>query len=553
MTPAELRAKRILTAGEKAPFDVVVIGGGIHGAQLTLQLTLRGYRVLLLEAQDFAAGTSSRSSKMLHGGIRYLETHDFGLVRESLIERASYVHQLGHLTRPQEFCFPVLPGVTRPAWMVRAGMFLYDALDWRLFSPSGSASSHFHSHRQIRRGDPEWQQLAEFGLRFEALFAYWDGQMDDARIVIELIADATARGATTLNYCEVEQIRYDRTSAHWSITWRDRTTDCRSESAGLFLINAAGPWITDLDQRLGEAWKPDWPSPVFSRGSHLLFDVKWPLPGLTIPTGKGSRYYFVWPFFSAAGEQTLVGPTDVAVPNADRNPRVSKDEIEELFGFLRRDLPRSPLTRERLYTDYAGLRVLAASAGANAATSELSRRESWLKRDAYLALLGGKYTGARVTAEDGCNLVDSHFRRTRSSQELDQIRSVQIQGGVNWSAKLGERLAKSICEKYFESTVSENTSRAVRSLVNRFGSNAERVVAQSTDALEIVGHSPAVLRAEIRWAIAHEQAVTAEDITRRRLGLDLLPGDDRTGLALAVQQELSAAGISGPKPSATAK
>ena len=495
------RTKDISTA-ESEHFDLAILGGGIHGAQMAREAVLRGYRVLLLEARDYAFGTSSRSSKMLHGGVRYLESGDFSLVRESLLERAMWLRQAPHLAKKQEFWIPSIKDKTRPAWQIRFGLWLYDML-----GKFGNLGEGFPSSKLHSVSSAEVEQLKNLGLSCEGLCSYFDGQMDDARLVIESILDARMLGATCLNYAPVSSLER---AQDWLITWK--SSEGEHQSKAKFVVNLTGPWVPEVHKLSGIEWDSSWPKPVFSRGTHLLFDVAWNLPGLVLPTPVQGRYYFVWPYFSPLGGKTLVGTTDRAMLQNEPDPQASESEIEELLSYVKADLPGAGLDQSKLYKTFAGMRILAGSSDFNNVSS-VSRECYWITSDRYLALLGGKYTSARKTAEDGLKKVDSFFGK-KFSKPLSLQRV--LPGAVGIEGFSRKSLSETLAQSFDDQTLIEQHSER---LFNVFGVRASEVLSYLDSTNKDI--NDVVFKAQCLYAKEFEQAQTMDDVLRRRTGLSL--------------------------------
>lgn len=511
-----------ITEAQHGVFDVAIIGGGIHGASVARHAALAGYRVLLLEAKDFAFGTSSRSSKMLHGGIRYLETGDFRLVHEALIERAILLHSAPHLARPQEFLFPIIEGQTRPAWQVRVGLAVYDVLARGI-----SGKSPFANHRALSASSKEAHALDEMGLKCKKVFAYSDGQMDDTRIVIENIVDANSLGALTLNYASVAEIT--SLNAEWHIAWQCKLTGERYQSQARFLVNTSGPWLPTIDQKIAP-WKTTWPAPLLSRGTHLLFDIPWTLPGTILPTGVKGRYYFVWPFFSPFHQGTLVGTTDDEIADNEDNPQPTGSDTKELLGYLRRDLPAVGFSESKIFHSFCGVRLLARRTTKK--SSDVSRADYFLNREGYVGLLGGKFTTSRLTAEKMCSAIDRHFgkRRTRNVDTKTRI----LPGGSSFSVEttIAALQNSSTLRSYQNISPQYSVAALARRAVERFGSRSLKLVELQSNVPNIeLPNTLCVLPEEILLCAREEHGHSVEDICFRRLGLQYVPGNKETFIA----------------------
>ncbi|MCB0322594.1 MAG: glycerol-3-phosphate dehydrogenase/oxidase [Bdellovibrionales bacterium] len=490
-------------------FDLVILGGGIHGACTAREAALQGYRVLLLEAQDFGQGTSSRSSKLLHGGIRYLENGDLRLVYEALHERERIRRQAPHLTATTPLLFPEIEGSTRPAWQLGIGMRLYDGLS-RFWSPVQHSS--FPRHRRVAPGEPEAQRLRSMGLRFGACFRFYDGQMDDARLVIENIVDAAECGAVTLNHARVLTVqRVPEGKVRWRVDWEDAAG--RHQTRAASIANLTGSWAPSVVSTVFSEpythWKSHWPTPYYSRGTHLLFDHPWQGPGLVLPTERKGGVYFVLPFLTAWGAATLVGTTDVAVGANEANPEPSEAEVETLFERLEKHLPYAPLAAHKPYGQFAGMRILAGSDRSLTKTvTAISREEALLEQDYCVHLIGGKYTTARRTAEQVIAAIQRLLGHRVSSS---RTRTRPLPGGDGWTDHGARGLQAALCAGDAE------LSAAAESFVRVFGMRANQFV-----TAEHPHTFRTLFERVIRYCVDVEQARDAADLLRR-LSLDKAP------------------------------
>ncbi|HEY0955757.1 MAG TPA: glycerol-3-phosphate dehydrogenase, partial [Roseateles sp.] len=360
-------------------FDVVVVGGGINGAGLARDLAGRGWRVLLAEAQDLAQHTSSSSTKLIHGGLRYLETYEFSLVRKALQERELLLRSAPHLIQPLRFVLPHAPHL-RPAWMIRIGLFLYDHLARRELLPG--------SHRLNLAGSVYGEPLRP---EFTRGFVYSDGWVDDARLVVANAQDARARGAEVLTRCAVTHAR--RGADGWQVSLQGGRA-LRSRA----LVNAAGPWAEAFLRGQGLPTR----GLRLVKGSHIVVDQRFTHDHAYIFQNPDGRIIFAIPF---QGRFTLIGTTDVELPEHEAPPaqaQIEADEIAYLCEQASRYLARPVVPADVLWT-YAGVRPLLDEGGSASSVT----RDYLLETDAaggallLLNVWGGKLTTYRKLAEDG--------------------------------------------------------------------------------------------------------------------------------------------------------
>ncbi len=357
-------------------WDVIVIGGGIHGAGVFQAAAAAGHRVLLLERGHFACGTSSRSSKLIHGGLRYLESFELRLVRESLRERALLLANAPDLVRLVPFHVPVYGSTTRPPWKLRAGLSLY-----ALLGGLGDAARFGELDRA------RWDDLDGLDTRdLRAVFRYFDGQTDDALLTRAVVASGVALGGEALERAEVLAAR--RAGATWQVEWRagDRA---RSASAAT-LVNAAGPWIDALRPRITPT--PPGPAVDLVAGSHIELEGSLER-GIYYVEATDRRAVFAMPW----GARTLVGTTELVYEGDPARVAPTPGEVEYLRATFTRHFPRRPA---QVVAAWAGLRVLPRAEGAAFSRS----RETQLVTDdpevpRLVAIYGGKLTGYRATAE----------------------------------------------------------------------------------------------------------------------------------------------------------
>jgi glycerol-3-phosphate dehydrogenase len=367
-----------------------VIGGGINGAGIARDAARRGLATLLCERGDLAEGTSSRSSGLIHGGLRYLENYEFRLVRESLQERATLLATAAHLVHPQRFVLPEVPGL-RPAWMMRAGLFLYDRLSGR----AGLASSGTLGLREGALAGAMQPRIAR-------AWHYSDCRTDDARLVLATVQDAAAAGARIRAGTAVEGAH--REGGDWIVDLRDRATGAATRVRARALANAAGPWVAAVRAQAGARGH----GVRLVKGSHVVVRRFWPGSDAFLLQNHDRRVVFVipWPHGLA-----LVGTTDVPYQGDASEVRATDGEVEYLCDAVNRQM-RAQLSPDCVLHRYAGVRSLVDDHAAN--PSKVTR-DYLLEFDApagaapLVSVIGGKVTTYRRLAQNTLDLLGRHF------------------------------------------------------------------------------------------------------------------------------------------------
>lgn len=487
-------------------FDVLVIGGGITGAGIARDLALRGASVALVDQDDFASGTSSRSTKLIHGGLRYLERLELGLVFEACRERRTLQQIAPHLVRPMPLMIPLYRGARRSKALVHAGLTLYDLLALR---------RNTHPHRIIAADEARRRQplLDPQGLSGAAL--YWDCRMDDARLCLENIIAAREAGAVTVNYARVTGLLH-HTGRIVGAAVEDRETGELLEVAARVVVNAAGPWLDRVGALTG-SWVPRLRP---TRGSHLL------VPRLTggdealyLSSDRDDRMFFVIPW----GELSLIGTTDLDDSGPPEEVVISNEEITYLLEETTRYLPGTRLNRSDVVSSFSGIRPLLA--GGPAQASAVSREHALFETaDGLIAIGGGKYTTYRAMAAKVADRVMERLGRPRGQVQTAQL---PLPGGLpGWERLLRELSAQG--QRHGLET------GELQRLVDRYGARTSRL-------LELLDREPELaaplvpglpLRGvEVAYAADCEMARTPEDVLRRRSALALLPGHGLAAVA----------------------
>jgi glycerol-3-phosphate dehydrogenase len=472
-------------------WDLLILGGGITGSGVALDATLRGLRVALIDKGDFAAGTSSLSSKLIHGGLRYLEHGDFHLVYEALHERGRLLHNAPHLVHPLRFVLPFYEGARVPAWKFRIGLVLYDFL----------AGGH-----NIRRGRAVSRSLlrAEFpGLEAKGLRGgaeYFDAQMDDARLCLEVLRTAALHGAIVANYVEAVAFERDGVRAVDRLSGREFAITAKQ------IVNATGPWGDAVRRLAGDDAGPLLQP---TKGVHLIApDRALPSAFLLLHPADG-RVFFVIPWLG----KTLLGTTDTVCDDAPDELAVTPQDVDYLLaGFHHYFSP--PLSASDIPGSFAGLRpLIRARPGA---PSDRSREfQLHTSPSGLLTVTGGKYTTYRHMAEV---ITDTVVRRLGLSRRC-RTRSFRLDGApeMPWCRFAASEIALLTDRCHLDTATA-------RHLVERYGRRAIEVADYLLRDLalgqRVVADEPDVL-AEFAYQRDHEMAQTPPDFLLRRTRLGL--------------------------------
>jgi glycerol-3-phosphate dehydrogenase len=483
------------------PVDVLVIGGGITGAAIARDAALRGFRTALVDKGDFGGGTSSHSSRLIHGGLRYLEQRDFHLVLEASRERRVLLGIAPHLVRPLPFLFPVYRGARVPAWQVRAGMWLYDLL---------AAFRNVRMHRWLSR---KAVLRAEPGLREKDLRGaglYYDAQTDDARLVLATMRSAAQAGALVANYAEVSGVLRPDGRVRGA-TVRDALTGTTLTARALLVVNASGPWADEV-RRLDDPRAQ--PLLRLTRGAHVSVPRQrlGNTHAVTLTSPIDGRVMFLLPW----GAQSYIGTTDTdehASPPPDDVDATAEDVIY-LLRSANAFFPNARLTPQDVVATWAGLRTLLRPDHA-LPPSEVSREHRIVESPSgLLTIAGGKLTTHRVMARDMVDRVAARLaaldgRPRAAPPPTDRL---PLPGGE--TADL---------DVLVDAARARGTSEATaRHLVMSYGSEAAAVLnlVDRDRGLggPIVPGRPEVW-AEVGHAVEREMAVRLADVLVRRLHL----------------------------------
>lgn len=475
--------------------DLLVIGGGINGAGIARDAVGRGLSVVLCEQGDLAQATSSASSKLLHGGLRYLEQREFKLVSESLAEREVLLRNAPHIVKPLRFILPHNPKI-RPAWMLHAGLFLYDSV--------ARDSSLPRSERFNLRSHPTGEPLVG---KLRTGFAYSDCWVDDARLVLLTALDAAQRGATILT--RTRCVAAERGPETWQAQLQDTQTGEEQTVSARMIVNAAGPWVGDV---LTGALAVETPVRVrLIKGSHIVVPKLYDGDHAYVLQSDDRRIVFVLPFEK---DFSLIGTTDVPFNDDPGHVEITLREIDYLCGLVNRYF-KQPITREDVVWSYAGVRSLYDDYAASAASVSRDYRlelDGGDGRAAVLTVLGGKLTGHRLLSEHVMKRIQSIFPNLGP----DWTEDAPLPGGMLQPAEF------SMFVRHVQLKWPWLPEGLAESYARRYGSRIRELLGDA-GSVETLGSelSPGLYELEARFLIRCEWATTANDILWRRTKLGL--------------------------------
>jgi glycerol-3-phosphate dehydrogenase len=481
-----------------ADFDLFIIGGGINGCGIARDAVGRGFSVCLAEMRDLASGTSSGSTKLIHGGLRYLEHYEFRLVREALMEREVLWANAPHIIWPLRFVLPHHKGL-RPAWLLRLGLFLYDHLGGRKLLPPTRALD--------LRSDKAGIPLKPGSAR---AFEYSDCWVNDARLVVLNARDAARRGAVIRTRTRVTSAV--RQNGHWQITLLDEHTGASNTVTARLLVNAAGPWV---DRVIGGAvGRNDVHNVRLVQGSHIVVRKLYDHDRCYIFQNADGRIIFTIPYEQ---DFTLIGTTDQDYQGDPAEVKITGAEVDYLCAAASEYFSRK-VTSDQIVWTYSGVRPLfddGASKAQEATRDYVLKVDGSAEEGALINVFGGKITTYRRLAESMLEKVEELLGKRKPAW----THGASLPGGdfpVNGFDTLCARI------KSHHSFLSE---RQARRLVRLYGTDAAALLSGARTASDLGRPFGADLyEREVAWLMDHEWALTAEDVVWRRTKLGLLLG-----------------------------
>ncbi|TDW33274.1 L-erythritol 4-phosphate dehydrogenase [Rhizobium azibense] len=469
--------------------DLFVIGGGINGAGIARDAAGRGLKVALCDKDDLAQGTSSRSGKLVHGGLRYLEYYEFRLVREALIEREVLLNAAPHIIWPMRFVLPHSPQ-DRPAWLVRLGLFLYDHLGGRKKLPGTRTLNLLR--------DPEGIPILD---QYTRGFEYSDCWVDDARLVILNAVSAAEKGATILTRSAAISARRERGS--WIVTTKNSLTGETRTFRAKCLVNCAGPWVMDIINRV--TGSNSGRNVRLVKGSHIIVPKFWAGSNAYLVQNHDKRVIFINPY---EGDKALIGTTDIAYEGRAEDVSADDAEIDYLLKAVNRYF-KEKLRREDVLHSFSGVRPLFDDGKGNpsAVTRDYVFDLDETGGAPLLNVFGGKITTFRELAERGMQRLKHIFPNMGG----DWTEKAPLPGGEIPNADY-ETFANSLRDAY-----PWMPRKLVHHYGRLYGARTKNVIAGATGIQGLGRHFGGQLyEAEARYLVATEWAATAEDILYRR-------------------------------------
>ncbi|PNZ10000.1 glycerol-3-phosphate dehydrogenase [Staphylococcus coagulans] len=482
-------------------YDLVVVGGGITGAGIALDASARGMKVALVEMQDFAQGTSSRSTKLVHGGLRYLKQFQVGVVAETGKERAIVYENGPHVTTPEWMLLPMHKGGTFGKFSTSIGLGMYDRL-------AGVKKSERKKMLTVQETTDKEPLVKQDGLKGGGYYVEY--RTDDARLTIEVMKKAAEQGADILNYAKVNNFLYDNNEKVNGVTVIDRLANDTFKIKGKKVVNATGPWV---DEVRSADYSKNNKQLRLTKGVHVVIDQsKFPLrQAVYFDTEKDGRMIFAIPREGKA----YVGTTDTFYDNEKSTPLVNQEDRDYLIDAINYMFPTVQIKDEDIESTWAGIRPLILEEGKD--PSEISRKdEVWEGKSGLLTIAGGKLTGYRHMALEIVNLVEKRLKQEYKLKfnKVD-TKYIPISGGdVGGSANFD----KFVEEKVQAAKAFNLDEKLARHLASKYGSNVDDLFAIAQAAQHQTTGLPLELYVELVYSVQNELVVKPTDFLVRRTG-----------------------------------
>lgn len=500
MNFSSLHRSRFINQLQQQQFDVLVIGGGITGAGIALDAISRGLTVALIDMQDFSAGTSSRSTKLIHGGLRYLKQFDFKLVAEVGKER-KIIHAIApHLTRPEPMLLPIVKNGSLGKMSARIGMWVYEWL-------AGVKKEEWHKVLSVEETLHREPLLAKENLLAGILF--YEYRTDDARLTIEVLKEAVNKGVVAVNYVKATDFIYNNgkiSGAHACNQLNNEAFDIKAK----YVVNACGPWVDELDSidKKQEEHKLK-----LTKGVHFVVDWK------KLPV-KQSLYFDTFDkrmlFIIPREGKTYLGTTDTFYSDEKANPNITNEDRTYLLKCINDFFPHNNLQKSDLESAWVGLRPLISKPGKG--PSEISRKDELFETNSgLLTIAGGKLTGYRKMAQ---RIVDKIAAKIKESDNkiitACVTENIHLSGG---QIHIGEEFNHFVSTQVIAGVALGLTDAESKTLIHRYGSNVLIIYTLIEQLKSEISELPIFIRAQIHYAIHHEMCMSISDFVIRRTGM----------------------------------
>jgi len=485
-------------------YEVLIIGGGITGAGIALDAATRGMKTALVEMQDFSAGTSSRSTKLVHGGLRYLKQLEVKMVAEVGKERAVVYENGPHVTTPEWMLLPFHKGGTFGKFTTSIGLRVYDFL-------AGVKKSERRKMFSIEETLLKEPLIKQENLKGSGYYVEY--RTDDSRLTIEVMKKAIEKGAAALNYTKVEKLLYDQEGKINGVFVKNMLTGEKYSIFAEYVVNAAGPWVDTIREKDGSKKGK---ALQLTKGVHIVLDQsKFPLKQAIYFDTPDKRMVFAIPREGKA----YVGTTDTFYGEDPVSPTIQPEDREYLLKAIHYMFPSVRIAEKDIESSWAGVRPLILEDGKD--PSEISRKdEIWESDSGLITIAGGKLTGYRKMAQTVTDLVAKQFAQNGKTFGPCITKQLPISGGEVGGSKKFKDFQLKIFQKGIDAGLTESEALAI---AGKYGSNAPYVyeLVQEHKQEAAVYSLPLLLWAKIRYAIEAEMAVTPVDVLLRRTGLIL--------------------------------
>ncbi|WP_018342911.1 glycerol-3-phosphate dehydrogenase/oxidase [Cytophaga aurantiaca] len=479
-------------------FGLIVIGGGITGSGIALDAQTRGIPTLLIEMNDLASGTSSRSTKLIHGGLRYLKQLEFGLVQETGRERAVVHHLAPHITVPEPMLLPIIKGGSMPQWMASLGTWIYDLL-------AGVKKSE--SRQVLDKAATLEQEPLLAGARVTGGIHYYEYRTDDARLTMAVAHTAQTQGAVILTYAKVIELIYEAQTIV-GVKVLDTLSNKEYTFKGIEVVNASGPWVDGIDAQDADIRKDKL---LLTKGVHVVVDyAKFPIKQAAYFDVGDGRMVFAIP----REGKTYIGTTDTKYTGSFEEPGIEESDKKYLIECVTLVFPTVQLKEEDIESYWSGLRPLIRQKDSKSPSAISRKDEIFTSKTGLLSIAGGKLTGYRKMAE---RITDILAERLKDTYDIDSCTTEKhmLYGGD--IAKHGG-LKAFIALKLPELTSEGIDALTATRLIRLYGSNIEHYVAElhQIDERIALHNLPKWLKAQLQYTIKHEFVCKPEDFIIRR-------------------------------------